>query len=147
VKCNICSKPILMGLCQQEQNHRGTVDQLFRFLLGNNGIPGFGTQQRAPTVPRGDATSRCCNIPRILGFQYTRIPGAWSHEDLRVSEEAWFPRTLTNPESQVHRRLRLCPEFYNGKVYISFMFFFFGIWCSWRAISLLTCKFTHLVFT
>jgi hypothetical protein len=36
-------------------------------------------------LPRGDSTSRCCNMARILGFQDPRIPGAWSHQDLRVS--------------------------------------------------------------
>ena len=58
---------------------------------------------RQPTVPRGDTTSRHYSIPRILGFQDTRIAGAWSHQELMVSEEAWLPRTQTDPESQVHR--------------------------------------------
>jgi hypothetical protein len=50
---------------------------------------------------RGDTTS----TPRILGFQDPRIPGAWSHQDLRVSEKVRLPRILTHPESQVHRIL------------------------------------------
>jgi hypothetical protein len=58
---------------------------------------------RQPVSPQGGTTSRGCNTPRILGFQDTSIPGAWSHQDLRVSEEAWLPRTLTHPESQHHR--------------------------------------------
>jgi hypothetical protein len=31
------------------------------------------------------------------------IPGAWSYQDLRVSEEYLLTRTLTQPESQVHK--------------------------------------------
>jgi hypothetical protein len=42
----------------------------------------------SPTVPRGDTTSRLGKTPRILGFPDTRIPGALSHQDLRISEEA-----------------------------------------------------------
>ena len=56
-----------------------------------------------PSVPREGNTSRCCNMYRILGVQDPSIPGAWSHQDLGVSEKAWLPRTLTLPESQVHR--------------------------------------------
>jgi hypothetical protein len=42
-------------------------------------------------------------MPRILGFQDPRITVAWSHKDIRVSEKAGLPKTLTYPESQVHR--------------------------------------------
>jgi hypothetical protein len=51
------------------------------------------------TVPRGGIPSRHSNTPRILGSLDPRIPGARSHQGLRVSEEAWLPRTLTHPES------------------------------------------------
>jgi hypothetical protein len=54
-------------------------------------------------VPRGDTTSRHCNTARILGFQDPRITGAWSHQDIRVSEEALLPKILTYPESEDHR--------------------------------------------
>ena len=57
----------------------------------------------SPTIPRGDTTFRHRNTPRILGFPNTRIPGAWSHQDLRVSVEVWVPGTLKHPEFQVHR--------------------------------------------
>jgi hypothetical protein len=53
-----------------------------------------------PMVARGDTTSRHWDMPRILGFQDTRNPKAWSHQDLW---EAWLPGTLTHPECQVHR--------------------------------------------
>jgi hypothetical protein len=38
-------------------------------------------------VPRGDTTTRHSNMPRILGLQNPRIPGAWSNQDLKVSKE------------------------------------------------------------
>jgi hypothetical protein len=100
---NTCSKQIVTGLWQQEQGHgspclnSGSVpsDLCWYTLVSNT--------PENPTFPRGDTTSRHCNMPWILGFQDPRITGAWSHQDLRVSEEAWLPRTLTHPESQVHR--------------------------------------------
>ena len=62
-------------------------DQQLRFLLVSAGTLVSNTAD-SPMIPRGDTTSRCCNRPRILGFQDPRITGAWSHQDLRVSEEA-----------------------------------------------------------
>jgi hypothetical protein len=41
-----------------------------------------------PTFPRRDTNYRSYNKPRIIGVQDTRIPGDWSHQDLKVSEEA-----------------------------------------------------------
>jgi hypothetical protein len=58
-----------------------------------------------PKVLRGDNNSRHCNMPRILGLQDPRLKGAWSHQDLTVSEKAWLPKTLTHPEYQVDRSL------------------------------------------
>ena len=92
-----------MGLWQQEQKHGSTAwpavgvpsDRCWYTLISNT--------PDSPTVPRGDVTSRFCNMPRILGFWDPRITGAWSHQDLRFSEEAWLKRTLTHPESQVQR--------------------------------------------
>jgi hypothetical protein len=56
-----------------------------------------GAQRRGVSIPWH------CNMPRILGFQDLRIPGAWSHQDLWVSEKTWLPGTLTHPQSQDHR--------------------------------------------
>ena len=42
----------------------------------------------SPTVPRGDIVSRCSNTLRILESLDPRITGSWSHQNLRVSEEA-----------------------------------------------------------
>ena len=91
------------GLWQQEQGHGSpawpaapvTSDRYWYNLVSN--IP------NSPTVLREDTTSRRPNTPRILRFQDLKITGVWSHQDLRASGEAWLPRTLTNPESQVHR--------------------------------------------
>jgi hypothetical protein len=92
----------LGGACDSRSRDRGNPpDQRLRFLLVGVGLPWFWTQQR---VPRGGSVSRHCNTHRILEFQDPRIPGAWD-QDLRDSEEAWLPRTLTHPESQVHRIL------------------------------------------
>ena len=38
-------------------------------------------------VPSRDTTSRLYNKPKILAFQDPRITEAWSHQDLRVSED------------------------------------------------------------
>jgi hypothetical protein len=38
------------------------------------------------------------------GTRDPRIPGAWSHQDLRVPEAARLPGALTDPGSQDHRR-------------------------------------------
>ena len=49
----------------------------------------------SPTTPRGSFTPRCFNTPRM--------PGAWSHQNLRILETALLPGTLTHPGSQNHR--------------------------------------------
>lgn len=92
-------KQLWQACDSRSKDTRVLPDQLCGFLLIGAGILWF----QHTTVPREDTTSRHCNKPRILGFQDPRITGAWSHQDLRVSEEAWVPRTLTHPESQVHR--------------------------------------------
>ena len=51
----------------------------------------------SPTASKGGSTPRHSSTPRI--------PGAWSHQDLRVSEAAWHPGTLAHSESQDHRIL------------------------------------------
>jgi hypothetical protein len=48
-------------------------------------------------VLRGDNNSRPCNTPRILGFQDPRITGTWSHQDLRISEEAGLQKNSDTP--------------------------------------------------
>ena len=69
---------------------------LHQFMLGMNSAA-------SPRALREGSTRRCSSTLRITGLQDPRIPGAWSHQELRVSEEAWLLRTLTHPESQVHR--------------------------------------------
>jgi hypothetical protein len=60
---------------------------------------------------RDGTTSRHSNTPMILGSEDPKIPEAWSNQDLRISGEAWLPRTLTYPQSQHHR----IPESQNHK--------------------------------
>lgn len=86
--------------CQQEQGHRSSTRPAAQVPSGQRWSTLVLNTMDRPTVPRGGTTSRHFNTPRILGFQDPRNPGAWSHQDLRVSEEAWLPRTLTHPESQ-----------------------------------------------
>jgi hypothetical protein len=45
----------------------------------------------SPITPRGSSTPRSSNT--------LRIPGAWSHQDLRTPEAAWLPGALTQPAS------------------------------------------------
>ena len=105
MECHICSKTIVRGLCQQEQGHRKPTRPAARVASGWHWSTLVSNSADSPMVPRGVTTSRCCNTPRILGFQDPRIPGAWSHQDLRVTEEAWLLRTLTHLECQVYRIL------------------------------------------
>jgi hypothetical protein len=86
------------GLWQQEQGHRSST--WTRVTSGQCCSTLALNTVDSPMVPRGGTTSRHPNMPRILGFQDPRI---LVHQDLRVSEEAWVPRTLTHTESQVHR--------------------------------------------
>ena len=57
----------------------------------------------SPTTPRGSLTPRRSNTPRITGSQDPRIPGAWSHQDLRLLEAALLPGALIHLGSQDHR--------------------------------------------
>ena len=63
------------------------------FYLGSN-------RPDSSTPLKGDTTSRHCNTPRIIRQQDPRITGAGYFS---ISEKAWLPKTLTHPESQVHR--------------------------------------------
>jgi hypothetical protein len=74
--------------CDSRSKDTGALPvQKLGFLLIRARIPWFQTHQTAPG-PRGDTTSRCYSMPRILGFQDTRITGACSQQDVRVSEKA-----------------------------------------------------------
>ena len=53
---------------------------------------------RQPHDPQ--RTSRHCHMSKSLGIQDTRIPGAWSHQDIRCLTA----KSLTQPEYQIHRR-------------------------------------------
>jgi hypothetical protein len=57
----------------------------------------------SPTVPERYITDRGTNTHRILGSKDYRIPGAWSHQDIKMSEDAWLPITQTHPGPQHHR--------------------------------------------
>jgi hypothetical protein len=102
---NIGSNPNVTGLWQQEQRHRSPAWPAARIPLDQYWYTLVSNTSANPPVLRGDTTSSHCNKPRILGFQDPRTTGALSHQDPRISEEAWLPRTLTYPESQVHRSL------------------------------------------
>ena len=82
----------------------GTQEPCWTSGLGPSGcagLPWFWTQWGAPLkFPRRSMISRCHTMPRILGSKNPRIPEAWSHQDLSISEEAWLLRTLTHPEFQ-----------------------------------------------
>ena len=94
-----------MGLWQQEQRLLSALSaQLIRFLLIATGTPWFLNTPDRPTVLRGDTNSRHCNKHSFLGFQDPRTTGAWLYQYLRFSVEAWLPKPLTYPDSQVHRK-------------------------------------------
>jgi hypothetical protein len=83
-----------MGALPDQRVAQVPSDQCWHTLVSNT--------PESPKVPRGDTISRHCNTSRFLGFQDPRITGIWSHQDLRVSEESWLPRTLTHTESQIY---------------------------------------------
>jgi hypothetical protein len=88
---------------QQEQGHRNLTQPVARIPSSWCWSTLVSNSVESPMAPRRGSTSRRSNMPRILGSQDPRVPGAWSHQDLRVSEEARLPRTLTHSESQDHR--------------------------------------------
>jgi hypothetical protein len=92
VEQNNDSNPTVMGLWQQEQGHGSPPWPAVLVPYDVEWYTWVSNTPESPIVLRRDTTCRQCNTPRILGFQDPRITGAWSHQDLRVSEESWLPR-------------------------------------------------------
>ena len=88
VECNICSKTIVKGAWDRRSKDTGALpDQRLGFLLVSADIPWYQTQQTAIRSPE-EIPLLGAYVLRILGFWDPRIPGAWSNQDLRISEEA-----------------------------------------------------------
>ena len=100
---NICSSRTWSALGQRENKLGILLYQRLGFLLFTIDLAWIWTQWTAPQSPERDITDRNINTHTFLGSKDDKIPGSLSNLDIKVSEEAWLPRTLIHLEFQHHR--------------------------------------------